>query len=52
MPQVHFEAIMEERNVVPALNDLDRLVEEARKRKAQAEQSVDGGPVTAPIPYV
>ncbi|KAJ9622270.1 hypothetical protein H2203_006488 [Taxawa tesnikishii (nom. ined.)] len=41
---------MQERNVVAHLNDLDRLVDEARKRKAKAEQEASGGPVEAPVP--
>ena len=36
---------------MPALNDLDRLVDEARKRKARAEEQADGGPVQSPVPY-
>lgn len=29
-----FDSILEERNVVPSLNELDRLIEEAKRRKA------------------
>lgn len=50
--QQHFDIIMQERNVVAHLNDLDRLVDEARKRKAKAEQEASGGPVEAPVPCV
>ncbi|KAM3415607.1 Kinetochore-associated protein NNF1 [Cercospora zeina] len=42
-----FESILMRRNVVPSLNELDRLVEDARKRKAQA---VERGESTAPVP--
>ncbi|KAF2155969.1 Nnf1-domain-containing protein [Myriangium duriaei CBS 260.36] len=45
-----FEAILRERNVVPSLNDLDRLIEDARRRKARAEEQANGGVVKAPIP--
>lgn len=48
--QEHFDYIIKERNVVPALNDLDRLVDEARNRKAKAEELANGGPVEAPTP--
>lgn len=39
-----FEAILEERRVVGCLNELDGLVEEARRRKAKGE--------TMRVPYV
>lgn len=43
-----FDGILEERRVVPALNELDGLVEEARRRKQKAaEGSGDGA---APTP--
>lgn len=45
-----FEAIMRERNVIPSLNDLDRLIEDARRRKAKAEEHANGGSVKAPTP--
>lgn len=44
--------ILRERNVIPALNDLDRLVDEARKRRAKAMEEANGGAVQAPVPYV
>jgi kinetochore protein NNF1 len=37
-----FEGILEDRNVVASLNELDRLVEEGRRRKRRAEE--EGGP--------
>lgn len=48
--QEQFDSILQERSVVPALNDLDRLIDEARKRKTQAEEQANGGPVLAPVP--
>lgn len=50
--QEEFDVIMQERNVVMALNDLDRLIADARQRRSQAHQlaAADGGPVRAPIP--
>ncbi len=45
-----FEAIMRERNVVASLNDLDRLIEDARRRRARAEEDSSGGAVKAPLP--
>lgn len=48
--QEEFETILQERNVVSSLNDLDRLVDEARKRKLKAESESNGGPVQAPTP--
>ncbi|KAF2210941.1 hypothetical protein CERZMDRAFT_44535 [Cercospora zeae-maydis SCOH1-5] len=42
-----FESILADRNVVPSLNELDRLIEDARKRKAQA---LERGESTAPVP--
>lgn len=48
--QKEFDAILQDRNVIPALNDLDRLVEDARKRKAKVEEEAQGGPVQAPVP--
>ncbi|PNS21482.1 hypothetical protein CAC42_1261 [Sphaceloma murrayae] len=45
-----FQAILEDRKVVTSLNDLDRLVEEARKRRVRMEATSDGGPVQSPVP--
>ncbi|TKX27470.1 hypothetical protein C1H76_0307 [Elsinoe australis] len=45
-----FEEILKERNVVSALNDLDRLVEEARKRRAKAQAEAKVGAVQMPNP--
>ncbi|CAK1354532.1 unnamed protein product [Cercospora beticola] len=42
-----FGLVLEDRNVVPSLNELDRLIEDARKRKAQATER---GESTAPVP--
>ncbi|KAF2721838.1 Nnf1-domain-containing protein [Polychaeton citri CBS 116435] len=40
-----FENILEEREVVPSLNHLDRLVEEARKRKQEGSEEEGKSPV-------
>ncbi|KAF2224998.1 Nnf1-domain-containing protein [Elsinoe ampelina] len=45
-----FEDILRERNVVSSLNDLDRLVDEARKRRAKAQADAKGNNVGAPLP--
>ncbi|KAF1827922.1 Nnf1-domain-containing protein, partial [Dissoconium aciculare CBS 342.82] len=54
-----FEGILFDRNVVPSLNELDRVVEEARRRKAAAVAEAaarrdgdddGGGAVQKPIP--
>jgi kinetochore protein NNF1 len=52
-----FEGILFDRNVVPSLNELDRVVEEARRRKAAAVADAaakgdggDGVAVQKPIP--
>lgn len=42
-----FEAILAERNVVPSLNELDRLIEDAKRRKARALEENNG---QAPVP--
>jgi kinetochore protein NNF1 len=47
---LHFEQILHDRHLVASLNDLDRLVEDARKRKTAAEQAHGGQPVQAPLP--
>ncbi|SMQ49947.1 unnamed protein product [Zymoseptoria tritici ST99CH_3D7] len=43
-----FESVLAERDVIPALNELDRVVEDARRRKAQAEQ--ENGRAERPVP--
>ena len=48
--RTNFEDILTERNVVPSLNELDALIEDAKKRKAKAEDEANGQPVQAPIP--
>jgi kinetochore protein NNF1 len=48
--RMNFEQILSERNVVPSLNELDALIEDAKKRKAKAEGEANGQPVQAPIP--
>ena len=45
--QNEFDAILSERAVVPALNDLDRLIADAQRRKARASS-----PEEVPVPYV
>lgn len=50
--KMNFEQILAERNVVPSLNELDALIEDAKKRKAKAEEEANGESVKAPIPYV
>lgn len=44
----NFDGIAEERGVVRWLNELDRLVEEARRQKQKSEATSGG----APVPYV
>ncbi|KAI9663906.1 MAG: hypothetical protein M1821_007396 [Bathelium mastoideum] len=45
-----FDAILNHRNVIPSLNELDNLISDARRRKEKAmEASVDGA-VQPPIP--
>jgi len=44
----NFESILEDRGVVRWLNELDTLVEEARKQRKKAE--AESG--AAPVPYV
>lgn len=45
-----FENILLDRNVVPSLNELDRLIEDAKRRKARAEKEAgeNGGQVPVP----
>ncbi|KAF2837893.1 Nnf1-domain-containing protein [Patellaria atrata CBS 101060] len=45
----NFEAIMLERNVIPSLNILDALLEDAKRRKTRAELTANGGPPTPPV---
>nr|POE77708.1 polyamine-modulated factor 1 [Quercus suber] len=46
-----FANILEDRNVVPNLNELDRLVEEAKKRKERAViQASEGSQAVVPVP--
>jgi kinetochore protein NNF1 len=37
-----FESILAERNVIPTLNELDRLIEDAKRRKAKAVEEGNG----------
>lgn len=48
--RMNFEQILTERNVVPSLNELDGLIEDAKKRKTKAEEDADGQPVQTPVP--
>lgn len=48
--RMNFEQILAERNVVPSLNELDGLIEDAKKRKLKAEDEAGGAPVQPPIP--
>ncbi|THX97542.1 MIND kinetochore complex component Nnf1 [Aureobasidium pullulans] len=50
--KLNFDQILRDRQVVASLNDLDRLVEDARKRKTAAEQAQDGQAAQPPLPYV
>lgn len=50
--KLNFDQILRDRQVVASLNDLDRLVEDARKRKTAAEQATNGQPVQPPLSYV
>lgn len=46
--EAEFEALLSERDVVASLNQLDELVEEAKKRKTKAE--AEGGGEVPPVP--
>ncbi|THW79605.1 MIND kinetochore complex component Nnf1 [Aureobasidium pullulans] len=48
--RLNFDQILRDRQVVASLNDLDRLVEDARKRKTAAEQAQDGQAAQPPLP--
>ncbi|KAG9738718.1 MIND kinetochore complex component Nnf1, partial [Aureobasidium melanogenum] len=48
--KLNFDQILRDRQVVASLNDLDRLVDDARRRKAAAEQATNGQPVQPPLP--
>lgn len=48
--RMNFEQILTERNVVPSLNELDALIEDAKKRKSKAEEDANGQPVQTPVP--
>lgn len=50
--KLNFDQILRDRQVVASLNDLDRLVDDARRRKAAAEQATNRQPVQPPLPYV
>lgn len=47
---INFEQILRDRHLVASLNDLDRLVDEARRRKTAAEHATGGQPVQPPLP--
>ncbi|EME48578.1 hypothetical protein DOTSEDRAFT_120425 [Dothistroma septosporum NZE10] len=44
-----FTSILEERNVIPSLNELDHLIEDAKRRKTQASESQS--PTTSKPPH-
>ncbi|EOD52752.1 putative mind kinetochore complex component nnf1 protein [Neofusicoccum parvum UCRNP2] len=46
----NFNQILAARNVVQSLNSLDTLVQDAKKRKEQAEAKANGGPIEPPTP--
>ena len=48
--RMNFDQILTERNVVPSLNELDGLIEDAKKRKTKAEDDADGQPIQTPVP--
>lgn len=50
--QENFDIVLRDRDVVASLNDLDRLVEDARRRRAKAQEAAAGQPVQQPVPYV
>ncbi|KAH0261741.1 Nnf1-domain-containing protein, partial [Aureobasidium melanogenum] len=50
--KLNFDQILRDRQVVASLNDLDRLVDDARRRKTAAEQATNGQPIQPPLPYV
>ncbi|TID26712.1 Beta-catenin-like protein 1 [Venturia nashicola] len=45
-----FETILSDRSVVPSLNSLDRLINEAKARKAEAEAKAPDGKAVPPVP--
>ena len=51
--QENFDIVLRDRHVVASLNDLDRLVDDARSRRAKArdQAAAAGQPVQQPIPY-
>ena len=48
--RTNFEQILVERNVVPSLNELDGLIEDAKKRKAKADEEAGDQAAQPPIP--
>jgi hypothetical protein len=48
--QAEFSDILENRNVVPSLNSLDRLIVDAKGRKEAAQADAPQGGVVAPVP--
>ncbi|KAF1353558.1 Nnf1-domain-containing protein [Delphinella strobiligena] len=46
----NFHVVLRDRDVVASLNDLDRLVEDARRRRAKAQEAAAGQPVQHPVP--
>jgi kinetochore protein NNF1 len=48
--QSEFETILSDRSVVPSLNSLDRLINEAKARKSAAETSAPDSNAIPPIP--
>ncbi|KAI5249082.1 MIND kinetochore complex component Nnf1 [Aureobasidium subglaciale] len=48
--KLNFDHILRDRQVVASLNDLDRLVGDARRRKTAAEQANTGQAVQPPLP--
>ncbi|KAL9086623.1 MAG: hypothetical protein Q9165_007066 [Trypethelium subeluteriae] len=45
-----FDAVLSQRHVVPSLNDLDRLIADAKKRREKALEQSDQDSVQPPIP--
>lgn len=48
--QSEFETILSDRSVIPSLNSLDRLINEAKARRTEAEAKTPDGKAVPPIP--
>lgn len=50
--RLNFDVILQDSDVVQRLNELDHLIEEAKKKRAKAQEEAQGEAVQSPIPYV